>query len=210
VSDGPDRRPDESLRLRYSRLSGSTRRLLATEGESGRFEFKQDDTVVTAGVIAAAANASELEGVGAVTILVGVEEIEDLATSVVRGRVLGLADVEKARSRITSRAASVKPVPPHLTVVEENTGTAKPILRLEISPTRAPHYTDTGNRATRYGASTRAITDEELLELYLFRDAEAFELRFRRIAERLQEELRRVGGDVTELVRSLERHESTD
>lgn len=162
VSDGADRQRNVSLRLRYKRLSGQTRRLLATEGESGRFEFKQNDAAVSAGVRAAAANAAALEGLDAVTILVGVEEVEDPATGVVRGRVGSLDDVETARSRITSRAASIRPVPPHLTVFDENTAAMKPILRLAIRPTRAPHYTDTGNRATRYGASTRAITDEEL------------------------------------------------
>jgi hypothetical protein len=70
-------------------------------------------------------------------------------------------------------------VPVKLTIVEEAVATPLPFLRLLVQPSSPPHYTAEGLRVTRQGASTRAATDEELLGLYLDREAKAFHERFR-------------------------------
>jgi hypothetical protein len=62
---------------RFDRLSGVTWRFLRTEGESGRFEFKRNADAVGTSVLVAAANGAALEGLGSVTILVGVDEKRD-------------------------------------------------------------------------------------------------------------------------------------
>jgi len=106
MAQGPER-----LRLRFDRLSGVTRQLLHTEGESGRFEFKRNADAVGTSVLVAAANGAALEGLGSVTILVGVDERRDPSSGVVTGEVVGLDDLERARGRVTDRGSKTKPIP---------------------------------------------------------------------------------------------------
>lgn len=175
--------------LRYQGVSKAARTILVSAGEGERFEFKRTADAVSAKVLVAAANAVALEGApdGAVTILVGVDEREDEKTGLVTGEVVGVSaggdpddrdGLERAKSKIRSRASSTRPVPVDITIVEEAVATALPFLRLLIQPSSPPHYTAEGLRVTRQGASTRAITDEELLGLYLDREARAFHERF--------------------------------
>ena len=178
-----------TTRLRYQRLSGPTQTLLRTEGESGRFEFKKTAGAAKQEVLVAAANAAALERLPSVTILVGVGERVDEATGAVTGEVIGLGDIERATEKITAYGRDTFPVPVGLRIIQENLNTRKPILRLEVWPTRPPHYTQGGRRVTRYGASTRAITDEELVEIYLRREAQSFQARFRETADALISEL---------------------
>lgn len=74
-------------------------------------------------------------------------------------------------------------MPVGLTIVEEGVATDKPFLRLEIRPTFPPHYDGKGRRVTRDGAATRSLTDEELLDIYLDREAAKFEQRFQQTAK---------------------------
>jgi hypothetical protein len=190
----PSDSTSSSKRLRYQEVSAEARRILSLEGESHRFEFKETAEVVDARVLTAAANAVLVEEIaeGFVTILVGVKEVADEQPGVVRGEVVGLvkmnderarrASIEKARQKIQSRASETLPVPVGLRIIEEGVDTSAPFLRIEVRPTRAPHYTRDGLRVTKSGASTRAITDEELIDVYLVREAEAFRQRFTEIA----------------------------
>lgn len=205
-------------RLRYKRLSGSTQGLLRTEGESGRFEFKQTAEAAKQDVLVAAANAAALEHLTSVTILVGVGERVDETTGAVSGEVLGLQDIDRSVEKITNYGQDTWPVPVGLRIIQENLETRKPILRLDVWPTRPPHYTQGGRRVTRYGASTRAITDEELVEIYLQREAQSFQARFRETASELIAELVEIR-ELTDLYRReleetrqrlVEVHEMTD
>lgn len=197
-------------RLRYQRLSSESRSLLGTEGESGRFEFKRNAEAVSTDVLVAAANTVVLDRIpaGHITVLVGVDEDEDPMTGLVTGNVVGVGNLERARGLVTARARSTLPVPVRATIIEENTATSRPFLRVQVSPTRAPHYTQDGKRVTRYGASTRAITDDELVDLYLEREAEAFERRFADVASGLEQSLVKVAQFVStnfdELSRNLD------
>lgn len=182
--------------------------MLGEEGESGRFEFKETAEAVDARVLVAAANATILDHVSEryVTILVGVREVADEHSGVVRGEIVGLTQMndatarrkslEKARQKIQSRASETKPVPVGLRIIEEGVDTATPFLRLVVYPTRGPHYTSDGLRVTRYGASTRAITDEELADMYLVREAEAFRQRFGEIAAGLERSVKSLQASV--------------
>ena len=192
-------------------MSSESRQLLGTEGESGRFEFKRNARAVSTDVLVAAANTVVLDRVpaGHITVLVGVDEEENPMTGLVTGNVVGIDNLERARGLVTARASSTLPVPVRVTIVEENTATSKPFLRVQVAPTRAPHYTQDGKRVTRHGASTRAITDEELVDLYLEREAEAFERRFADVAQGLEESLADVARFVSRNFEGLTRNLDT-
>lgn len=186
-----------SKKLRYKGLSAATKHLLSTEGESGRFEFKREAGAIGTTVLVAAANTAAFEGLDHVTLLVGVGEQEDPNTGLVTGTVIGLEmPIERARNKITAWANATRPVPVHVTIIEENVGATKPILRLEVKATRAPHYDEAGRRVVRSGASTRALTDEEMLEMYLVREAESFRRSFEEIAGDMEKALDQVRGDI--------------
>jgi hypothetical protein len=201
-------------RLRYASVSATAKRMLAAEGESGRFEFKQTSDAVKPSVLVAAANWVALDpSRESVTVLVGVAESKHPDTGLVTGEVIGLVgDLDKHIDRIQQYSRSTFPVPVDIKIIEEGANTSKPFLRVVVTPSRAPHFDDGGRRVTRHGASTRAITDDELLELYLDREAEAFERRFRRTAnelatglESVASEMFQVAGDVNDLGARLEK-----
>ncbi|MGV0807046.1 AlbA family DNA-binding domain-containing protein [Mycolicibacterium setense] len=177
--------------LRHQQLSETARVLLDSEGESGRFEFKQTAKAVRPEVLCAAANWVALQRgeVSEVTLLVGVGEVKDPETGLVRGQVLGLSDLEKAVETIQNSIRETRPVPVSVTIIEEAVATSNPFLRLKIRPTFPPHFDAEGRRQTRNNASTRPLTDEELLDLYLDREAAKFEQRFQQIADRVTSQL---------------------
>lgn len=170
--------------LRYQQVSRAARELLDSEGESGRFEFKQIAKAVRPEVLCAAANWVALQrgAVTEVTLLVGVGEIKNPETGLVTGDVIGLNDLEKAVETIQNSVRETRPVPVAVTIIEEAVETSKPFVRLKIRPTFSPHFDAEGRRQTRNNASTRPLTDEELLDLYLDREAAKFEQRFRQTA----------------------------
>jgi hypothetical protein len=176
------------VQYRYRGLSAVSRDILSRQGEAGRFEFKETSDAVTVKVLVAAANAAAMDRTGNVTILVGVAEQTDTGTGVVTGNVVGLNELARDRGKLTSRAAETRPVPVGLTIYEENLA-HRPILRLEVRPTRVPHFDSEGRRVTRHGASTRAITDEELVDLYLDREAKYFAQRFRSVSQEVMARL---------------------
>ncbi|NMN99869.1 hypothetical protein HH308_01400 [Gordonia sp. TBRC 11910] len=165
-------------------MSEEARELLDTEGESGRFEFKRDAAAVKATVLVAAANwvasdrAREM-----VTLLVGVDEVEDATTGLARGQIRGLPDLHQSIERIQNVVGDTLPTPVDVTFIEEGTKTDTPFLRLEIRPTYAPHFDSSGRRVTRNNASTRPLSDEEMLDIYLNRESIKFEERFSAIVD---------------------------
>lgn len=202
VTDNPGRVPVE--RLRYDDVSETAQSMLDAEGESGRFEFKQEASAVDPAVLVAAANWVAREpSREKVVLLVGVKEHEDPATGLVTGEVIGVKSIDQAKHSIRSRCSETKPVPVGLTIIEEGVKTAKPFLRLEIRPTSPPHYDGKGRRVTRDGASTRALTDEELLDFYLDREAEKFEQRFQQTAGVVLARLAQVAEGIEEVSSEL-------
>lgn len=177
--------------LRFTAVSAAARRLLAAEGESGRFEFKRTSDAVKPDVLVAAANWVALSpGLEEVTILVGVAEVTDPVTRLTTGVVAGLKGPLAGHiERVNNQAKNTFPVPVELTVIEEAVETQHPFLRVKVRPTAAPHFDGSGRRVTRYGASTRRLEDQELLDLYLDREAERFRARFQSIADGLEERL---------------------
>jgi hypothetical protein len=81
---------DERKPSRHQEISAESQQMLAL-GESGRFEFKSDPDAVTVKLLATLANWVALEPEREVAhLLMGVKEIEDVATGLVCGEPCGL------------------------------------------------------------------------------------------------------------------------
>jgi hypothetical protein len=175
-------------------------------GESGRYEFKRIIDVVTPKQLAALANWVAVDTVrDAAHLLVGVDEEEDVRTGLVRGVPCGLPKgLDKAVSRIQEMAKLTRPIPVDAFIVEEAVATPVPFVRVEIRPTMPPHFDDEGRRQTRQGRSTRALTDDELLRIYLDREAGSFAERFRQAGAELQRAVGDVGSQVDEMATAIE------
>lgn len=186
-SDAPSESTSGLERLRYQGVSAAARKILTSEGESGRFEFKQTSKAVDSTVLVAAANWVALEPARTqVTILAGVAEIVDPETGLTTGRPVGLggSDLAVHVRRVQDYARATLPVPVSLRIIEEAVSTKTPFLRIEVRPTRAPHFDGSGRRITRDGAAHRPLMDEELLSIYLDRESVQFEARFDQTAKR--------------------------
>lgn len=176
-------------------------------GESGRYEFKRDAEAVTVGLLAALANWVAAEpSRDVVHLLVGVDEVEDKTTGLVSGVPVGLPKgLDKAVSRIQDMASRTRPIPVDAFIVEEAVAEAIPFVRVEVRPTMPPHFDDQGRRQTRQGRSTRALTDDELLRIYLDREAGSFASRFRQTSEELRSAVGAVGSQVDQIAEGIEK-----
>ncbi|WP_094451876.1 hypothetical protein [Microbacterium sp. BF1] len=180
-------------------------------GESGRYEFKRDVEAVTVGLLAALANWVAAEPDREVAhLLVGVDEVEDKTTGLVHGQPFGLPrGLDKAVSRIQDVASKTRPVPVEVFIVEEGVAEPTPFVRVEVRPTMPPHFDDQGRRQTRQGRSTRALTDEELLRIYLDREAGSFAMRFRQVSDELRSAVGAVGSQVDQIAEGIENNVAT-
>lgn len=192
---------------RFQKASPAAKRILAL-GESGRYEFKRDIDAVTPKLLAALANRVALDpDRDAAHLLVGVDEIEDKETGLVYGELYGLPKgLDKAVARIQDVASRTRPIPVDVFIVEEAVSEPTPFVRVEIRPTMPPHYDDEGRRQTRMGRSTRALTDDELLRVYLDREGGSFAARFRQTTTELQSAVGAVGCQVDQIAEGIEKH----
>ena len=170
---------------RFNQISDAATDMLAL-GESGRYEFKRGPGIKPE-TLAAAANWVALDRTrDAALILIGVDEEPDAATGLVRGSVFGLSDVAKSIDLVNAAVSYTRPIPVGVTIFEEGVATGKPFLRLEVRPTMPPHFEGQGRRQTRENNSTRPLTDEELLGIYLGRESSTFSSRFQEAARELE------------------------
>jgi len=190
---------------RYQEISAEAQQMLVL-GESGRFEFKRDVDAVSVKLLATLANWVALDPDREVAhLLVGVDEIEDPATGLVAGEPCGLAKgLDKAVARIQDLASKTRPVPVDAFIIEENVSGEKPFVRVEVRPTMPPHFDDEGRRQTRQGRSTRALTDDELLRVYLDREAGSFAARFRQTSDELRSAVGAISGQVDDVAAAIE------
>ncbi|EWM13760.1 helix-turn-helix domain-containing protein [Kutzneria sp. 744] len=192
---------------RYKHASAEALQMLAL-GESGRYEFKRDAEAVSPKVLAALANWVALDPAReAAHLLVGVDEVEDTETGLVYGVPCGLPKgLDRAVARLQDMASKIRPIPVDVFIVEESVGEGKPFLRVEVRPTMPPHFDDEGRRQTRQGRSTRALTDDELLHVYLDREAGTFSARFRHTAVELRDAVGAVGAQVDQITDAIDRN----
>lgn len=186
-------------------MSAEAEQMLAL-GESGRHEFKRDAEAVSPKVLTTLANWIALDPTREVAhLLVGVDEVEDLETGLVYGVPCGLPKgLERAVMRLQDVASKTRPIPVDVVIIEEAAGGNTPFLRLEVRPTMPPHFDDEGRRQTRQGRSTRALTDDELLHIYLDREAGSFAARYRHAAAELRDAVGAVGTQVDEITQAIE------
>lgn len=175
-------------------------------GESGRFEFKQNLNPVKPRVLAALANWVALEEDRTEAhLLIGVEEVEDESSGLVLGRPCGLpVGLDRTVAALQDIASKTRPIPVDAFIIEEGVETAMPFVRVEIRPTMAPHFDDEGRRQTRQGRSTRALTDDELLQIYLQRESSNFAARYRQISSELRAALGSVATQVDSISAAIE------
>lgn len=192
---------------RFKNVSPAAKRILAV-GESDRHEFKRDVDAVEPRLLAALANWVSLEpDRDAAHLLAGVDEAEDKDTGLVYGVPFGLPKgLDKGVARIQDMASKTRPIPVGVRIVEEGVEEPIPFLRVEIRPTMAPHFDDEGRRQTRQGRSTRALTDDELLGIYLAREAGSFATRFRQTTTELQSAVGAVGSQVDQIADAIEKN----
>lgn len=188
-------------------MSAEAKRMLAL-GESGRYEFKRDAEAVTPRVLATLANWVALDNTREVAHLpVGVDEIEDKRTGLVSGTPCGLSKgLDRAVARLQDVASKTRPIPVDVFIIEEAVAEEVPFIRVEVRPTMPPHFDDEGRRQTRQGRSTRALTDDELLRIYLDREAGSFAARFRQAGEELRSAVGAVGSQVDQIADAIESH----
>lgn len=190
---------------RHQAISAEAQQMLAL-GESGRFEFKRDVDAVSVKLLATLANWVAMDpGREVAHLLVGVDEIEDPATGLVSGEPCGLAKgLDRTVSRIQDLASKTRPVPVDAFIIEENVSGENPFVRVEVRPTMPPHFDDEGRRQTRQGRSTRALTDDELLRVYLDREAGSFAARFRQTSDELRLAVGAISGQVDDVAAAIE------
>lgn len=196
---------NEPKPTRYQGISTEAGLMLSL-GESGRFEFKREPDVVSVKLLATLANWVALDPDREVAhLLVGVDEVEDEATGLVYGVPYGLPKgLDRTVARIQDLASKTRPVPIDAFIVEENVATDTPFVRVEIRPTMPPHFDDEGRRQTRQGRSTRALTDDELLRIYLDREAGSFAAGFRQSGEELRSAVGVIGGQVDDIASAID------
>ncbi|NLS11181.1 hypothetical protein HGQ17_14480 [Nesterenkonia sp. MY13] len=188
-------------------MSTDAQHMLAL-GESGRYEFKRDAEAVSPKVLSTLANWVALDPTREVAhLLVGVDEVEDAETGLVCGIPCGLPKgLDRAVARLQDIATKTRPIPVDIFIIEEAVNEKVPFLRVEVRPTMPPHFDDEGRRQTRQGRSTRALTDDELLRIYLDREAGSFAARFRQTTTELQSAVGVVGSQVDQIAEGIEKH----
>lgn len=199
--------PLDARPSRTSNFSPEAEQMLAV-GESGRFEFKSEVKSVTSKLLATLANWVALDPEREVAhLLVGVEEHEAKATGLIYGKPSGLLNgLDRTVSRIQDVASQTRPIPVDVFIVEEGVDEEVPFVRVEVRPTMPPHFDDEGRRQTRQGRSTRALTDDELLRIYLDREAGSFATRFRQTTHDLQVAVGAVGTQVDQIIDAIDQN----
>ncbi|WP_431890789.1 AlbA family DNA-binding domain-containing protein [Cellulosimicrobium funkei] len=196
---------DHARPARYQQMSAEAAAMLEL-GESGRCEFKSTAEAVSSKVLASLANWVALDpGREVAHLLVGVDEEEDKATGLVRGVPCGLPKgLDNAVARIQDLAKHTRPIPVDVFIIEEDVAGPRPFVRVEVRATMPPHFDDEGRRQTRQGRSTRALTDDELLRIYLDREAGSFAERFRQAGVELRAAVGAVGSQVDQIAGAID------
>ena len=184
----------------YKTLSAKTKKILeAPEGYD--VDFKSQANGVKVRDIVAFANTPS-----GGTILVGVEEMTN-SNGVQRGRVIGCSVDDDAVLQIRNKACDCIP-PVDVEILTENLN-KKPILRVEIAGSKkVPHCTKTGEYSIRTDRRTRGLWPEELLSIYLNREAEQFLGKFRKAIEETEGKIDHLSGNLqlitSEIMRTVE------
>lgn len=146
-------------------------------GENEKVDYKRDLKGLKSEDLVAFAN-SDNGG----TILIGIDEKSNGKTQV--GEIYGCDTSDKSRLVIMSKALACIP-PISLSIIIENTGD-KPIFRLEIpSGIQKPYCTSGGTYKIRKDGRNAVLTPNELLDIYLIKEAKKFNNQFKKATKHL-------------------------
>ena len=146
-------------------------------GENEKVDYKRDLKGLKSEDLVAFAN-SEIGG----TILIGVDEKSNGKTQI--GEIYGCDTSDKSRLVIMSKALACIP-PISLSIYVENTND-KPIFRLEIpSGIQKPHCTSGGTYKIRKDGRNAVLTPNEILEIYLIKEAKKFNKQFKKATKHI-------------------------
>lgn len=150
-------------------------------GENEKVDYKRDLKGLKSEDLVAFAN-SDNGG----TILIGVDEKSNGKTQV--GEIYGCDTSDKSRLVIMSKALACIP-PISLSIFIENTN-EKPIFRLEIpSGIQKPHCTSGGTYKIRKDGRNSVLTPNEILDIYLIKEAKKFNKQFKKATKNLVENI---------------------
>lgn len=107
--------------------------------------------------------------------------------------------------RVQDYARATLLVPVSVRIIEEGVSTKAAFLRIQVRPTPAPHFDESGRRITRDGAAHRPLMDEELLAIYLDRESLQFEARFDQTAKRTIEAVKSLNRGLGSIAGEVER-----
>jgi len=150
-------------------------------GENEKVDYKRDLKGLKSEDLVAFAN-SEKGG----SILIGVDEKSNGKTQI--GEIYGCDTSDKSRLVIMSKALACIP-PISLSIFIENTN-GKPIFRLEIpSGIQKPHCTSGGTYKIRKDGRNAVLTPNEILDIYLIKEAKKFNNQFKKATKNLVENI---------------------
>jgi hypothetical protein len=146
-------------------------------GENEKVDYKRDLKGLKSEDLVAFANS---DNGGA--ILIGVDEKSNGKTQI--GEIYGCDTSDKSRLVIMSKALACIP-PISLSIFIENTN-EKPIFRLEIpSGIQKPHCTSGGTYKIRKDGRNAVLTPNEILDIYLIKEAKKFNKQFKKATKNL-------------------------
>lgn len=172
----------------YKSITADTQRLI--DGQEGlEVEFKSEPSGVKPETLVAFAN-----GIGG-TILVGVDESTS-KKELQRGVVVGSKVGDKIKQGFVSTANSCRP-PIEISIRVENSGSDKPIFRLDVSEgADKPYATSSGLYKIRSEGQNVAIDPGMITAIILEREADEFVSRFKHASDELVTKLNEIYRDL--------------
>jgi len=175
------------IKQSFKTLTKITKELLE-HGENEKVDYKRNLKGLKSEDLVAFAN-SEKGG----TILIGVDEESNGKTQV--GVIYGCDTSDKSRLVIMSKALACIP-PISLSIYIENTN-ENPIFRLEIpSGINKPHCTSGGTYKIRKDGRNAVLSPNEILEIYLIKEAKKFNKQFKKATKHLVENIDNVSSTI--------------
>ena len=180
----------------YKSISADSQRLI--EGQEGRdVDFKVKPDGVKAEDFVALANAR------GGSILVGVDEQAD-KNGIQSGIVVGCSISDKTRQAFISTAASCRPTI-DISVRVENSGTNKPIYRIDVSEGKdKPYCTSSGLYKIRAEGQNVAIDPSLMKAIILDKEAGEFVARFKAAGNELLKQINKVHQDLGRQIQRVE------
>lgn len=165
-----------SKKQNFKTITSATQ-LLLDSGENDSVDYKRDIKGLKSEDLVAFANSPN-----GGSILIGVEEIEENGVTI--GRVVGCETSDQSRLNIVTKALNCIP-PISITVTIENTK-ENPFFKIVIPESNLkPHCTLSGTYKIRKDNRNSVLTPEELLELFLEKEAKKFNRKFKKATKKL-------------------------